>query len=148
MFARSVRTFSSVCTSYGQNKMTKLDKLRYGWTDESCLNGDGRQIAMENNGKTIFFINSSHKLQMCRNLTRIMDFCVYYPRFTYIFLNIKTLAESLTIWQKVEEVSVVTMDVTCTIFNCDGHNLLYDVSRTSTDLTVTFNLVSCWHTER
>ena len=24
------------------NKMTKPDKLRYGWTDKPCLNGDGR----------------------------------------------------------------------------------------------------------
>ena len=33
------------------------------------------------------------------------------------------------------------------IFSCDVHNLLYDVSATSTVRIVTFNLLCCCHTE-
>ena len=34
--------YCTLLCEWSLNTMTKLDKLRYGWTDKPCFNGDGR----------------------------------------------------------------------------------------------------------
>ena len=130
--------FGTFCLWKGDK--IKLNSPGYYWTDSPCLK----------RWRTRLCRLVHHRLSTACLFIGIVAcpvLSLYYPRFTYIFFINKNVSwESYDLAESGGGVgSDDRRDVR--IFDCDVQNLLYDVSATSTVLTVTFNLVCCWHTE-